>query len=165
MRSKQAGRSGATPTIAAMRVEEYVAASDSEREAHLASLSPDELLNWGIELYNAGEYWHAHEAWEAAWLDAPNELRPFYQGLIQVAAAFVHVTRGEYPGSVRLLQAGIEKLETYPEDYLGVDIASLLDGARRARARLVELGERRLGEFDRGLIPRITRAVTKGEAS
>ena len=148
-----------------MRAEEYVAASDGEREAYLASLSADELLQLGIELYNAGEYWHAHEAWEAVWLDAPTGLRGFYQGLIQVTAAFVHVTRGEYPGSVRLLRAGIEKLEAYAPAYKGIDLAGLIEGARRARARLVSLGEKRIGEFDRGLIPRITRAVAEGEAS
>src|SRR3990172_4554127 len=96
-----------------MRLDEYLATGDEQRTAYLASLSPAGLLALGIELYNAGHFWHAHEAWEAAWLDAPNELRAFYQGLIQVTAAFVHVTRNEYPGSVRLLAAGIEKLEGY----------------------------------------------------
>lgn len=138
-----------------MLVDEYPKTSDAEREAYLASLSPEELLQLGIELYNAGHFWHAHEAWEEVWLEAPQEIRHFYQGLIQVAAAFVHVLRDEYAGSVKLLGAGIEKLERYPADCLGVDVAALLDGARRADARLVELGEKRVREFDRGLIPRI----------
>src|SRR5688572_7794939 len=108
-----------------MTVERYFEVHGSEREEYLQGLSPEELLRLGIELYNTGHYWNAHEAWEEVWLEAPNELRAFYQGLIQVTAAFVHVTRNEYPGAVRLLEAGIAKLEGYGERFLGVELLSV----------------------------------------
>lgn len=138
-----------------MTVDRYFAVDGDEREDYLGSLFPDELLHLGIDLYNAGHYWNAHEAWEQVWLDADREERAFYQGLIQLTAAFVHVTRNEYPGAIRLLDAGIEKLEKYPETYLGVQLAPLLAGARACRSRLQHLGEKRIAEFERGLIPRI----------
>jgi predicted metal-dependent hydrolase len=148
-----------------MLPDEYVTKDNHEREEYLASLSPEELLQLGIDLYNAGHYWHAHEAWEEVWLEAPREMRLFYQGLIQVAAAFVHVTRSEYPGGVKLLQAGIEKLDRYPGDYLGVDVVSLLNGARKAYVTLLELGEKHVADFNRGSIPRISRAALRHETS
>ena len=86
--------------------------SESDRE-QFEGMSGEELLRAGIELYNGGSYFEAHEAWEEVWLEAENSEREFYQGLIQVTAAFVHVTRNEYPGSVRLLDAGISKLARY----------------------------------------------------
>jgi hypothetical protein len=138
-----------------MTVERYFEVHDAEREAYLAGLDPEALLQLGVDLYNAGHYWNAHEAWEEVWLEAPNEQRAFYQGLIQVTAAFVHVTRGEYPGSVRLLQAGIAKLERYAPTYLGIEVEGLVTGTKAALARLLALGERRVSEFERGLIPRI----------
>jgi predicted metal-dependent hydrolase len=142
-----------------MQVDEYMTQlTHEERQEHIASLTPGELLQLGIDLYNAAHYWHAHEAWEAAWLEAPDELRLFYQGLIQVTAAFVHVKRNEYPGSVSLLAAGIAKLDRYPTPMLGIDLEQLLEGARAARARLIALGERRLPDFDQALIPPITLA-------
>jgi hypothetical protein len=66
------------------------------------------------------------------------------------------VTRDRYPGGVKLLGSGIEKLELYRGDYMGVDLASLVAGAKAARERLLELGEARIAEFDRTLIPKIT---------
>ena len=138
-----------------MQTQEYIAAPNEQREAYLASLSPSELLRLGADLYNAGHYWHAHEAWEEVWLEAARDLRHFYQGLIQVAAAFVHVTRNEYPGGVKLLQAGIDKLERYQPECLGVDTKSLVDGARAALAMLLPLGERGIARFDRASIPRV----------
>ena len=128
--------------------------NESERE-QFAGMSGEELLRAGIELYNGGSYFEAHEAWEEVWLDAENSEREFYQGLIQITAAFVHVTRNEYPGSVRLLDAGISKLARYGARKEGIELASFVAGARRARESLLGLGEKRLAEFDRGLIPAI----------
>jgi len=133
----------------------YFEAHGEEREAYLESLTPEELLRLGIDLYNAGHYWNAHEAWEQVWLDAGQEVRAFYQGLIQVTAAFVHVGRNEYPGSVRLLEAGIEKLRRYPGSFLGVDVASLRDGAEAALAALLALGPKGVARFDRSSVPKI----------
>jgi predicted metal-dependent hydrolase len=148
-----------------MQPSEYVALETPEREAYLESLAPEELLALGVELYNDRHFWHAHEAWEAVWLDAPTPQRAFYQGLIQVTAAFVHVTRHEYPGSVKLLEAGIDKLRRYPDGYLGIASAALIAGTEAALARLAELGERRIREFDGDLIPTIARVDAPARAS
>ncbi|HEU0074382.1 MAG TPA: DUF309 domain-containing protein [Dehalococcoidia bacterium] len=138
-----------------MTIDAYFATEGEGRDAYLEAQTPEALLQLGIDLYNAGHYWNAHEAWEQVWLDSEREMRGFYQGLIQVTAAFVHVTRNEFPGAIRLLDAGIEKLQKYPGSFRGVRLESLLLGARAARSRLWSLGEKRIAEFDRGLIPRI----------
>jgi hypothetical protein len=52
----------------------------------------------GVALFNHGEWWHAHEAWEPAWLVAREPERTRYRGLIQVAAALVHWQRGNPRG-------------------------------------------------------------------
>ena len=52
----------------------------------------ESALEQGIDLFNRGEYFDAHEAWEGVWFraqDAREKL--FYQGLIMAAGAFVHV--------------------------------------------------------------------------
>jgi hypothetical protein len=136
-------------------IDGYFGVHDEDRDAYLEAQTPDALLQLGIDLYNAGHYWNAHEAWEQVWLDSEREMRGFYQGLIQVTAAFVHVTRNEFPGAIRLLDAGIEKLQKYPASFRGVRLEPLLTGARSARSRLWALGEKRIDEFDRALIPRI----------
>jgi predicted metal-dependent hydrolase len=138
-----------------MTVARYFEVHGEEREEYLGALSPEELLQLGVDLYNAGHYWNAHEAWEEVWLESERPLRNFYQGLIQLTAAFVHVTRKEHPGSVRLLDSGIEKLEAYPASYMGLDLARLVEGAKAARRQLEQLGEKRVGDFDRSLIPPI----------
>jgi predicted metal-dependent hydrolase len=67
----------------------------------------------GARLFDAGEYFEAHEAWEGLWRQATDESeRRFLQGLIQVAAAFhkLFVMRSE-DAARRLLTRGLAKLE------------------------------------------------------
>lgn len=55
----------------------------------------------GIDLYNAGEFHAAHDAWEARWVDdcGPQE-KLFLQAMIQSAVAFHHLEIGR-PGAAR----------------------------------------------------------------
>ena len=68
-------------------------------------------LEHGRELFNAGEYWLAHEALETVWRSIidEGERRP-WQGLIQAAAALLHLGRGNRHGTIVVGAAAIEKL-------------------------------------------------------
>ena len=118
-------------------------------------MSHEELLLEGARRFNAGQFFEAHEAWEEVWLDSARELRHFYQGLIQVAAAFVHLQRNEYPGTVKLLHEGLRKLEAYPPATLGVDLASLIAASREVEARVLKVGEKGLREIDPSTLPQV----------
>jgi hypothetical protein len=75
----------------------------------------------GIEHFNAGRFWHAHESWESIWLVADEEIADFYQGLIQLAAAYHHLQRGTTRGAIRLFAAALGRLSAYPEQFCGLD--------------------------------------------
>lgn len=126
-----------------------------DEENEFEGMSHEALLQMGADRFNAGEYFEAHEAWEEVWLDSARELRHFYQGLIQVAAAFVHLRRNEYPGTVKLLHEGLRKLESYPATTFGVDLASLIRESRLIESRVLEIGERRLREIEPEALPKV----------
>ena len=68
-------------------------------EAHLLAYPVEYIA--GIDLYNAGEYHAAHDAWEERWMgpvDAQEKL--FLQAMIQSAVAFHHLQIGR-PGAAR----------------------------------------------------------------
>jgi hypothetical protein len=112
------------------------------------------ILLAGIEQYNSGYYFEAHETWEDLWLRSPWPFRHFLQGLIQIAAAFVHLMRREYPGTIRLLDEGLAKLDGASMT-MGVDAKRLVADARRARDELAALGPERFEEWDQARLPRI----------
>lgn len=78
-------------------------------------------LREGLERFNRGRFWDAHEAWEEVWLRWPDPDRRFVQGLIQLAAAWHHVTRGNDRGARRLFEAAVAKLRPFPPGFLGID--------------------------------------------
>ena len=59
---------------------------------------PDYL--YGIDLFNHGYYWEAHETWEAVWVAAGRRgpVADFLKGLIKLAAAGVKCREGSQAG-------------------------------------------------------------------
>jgi predicted metal-dependent hydrolase len=77
-------------------------------------LPPEErraALRAGLAAYERGYYFLAHETLEPAWMgtDDPGE-RDLHQGLIKLAAAFVHATRGNKLGIEKNLRGARELL-------------------------------------------------------
>ncbi len=114
------------------------------------------ILLEGVRQYNDGYFFEAHEVWEGLWMQSPWPTRRFLQGLIQVAAAFVHFVRDEYPGTVRLLGHAHEKMADFAPHYLDIDVERLLAEVAAARGELLTLGPERFEELPQERIPRIT---------
>ncbi len=84
----------------------------------------------GLRLYNAADYFEAHEAWESVWLTAPQPEKLFLQALIQITVALHHFSRNNPLGTTRLLTAALRKLEPYPPDFAKIDVAHLRNDIR-----------------------------------
>ena len=76
----------------------------------------------GVEHFNAGDYFAAHEVWEHLWRDCPAADRRFYHSLIQAAVAIYHAERDNRTGAERLRAAGREKATGYPVSYRGITV-------------------------------------------
>jgi len=90
-------------------------------DAHIAAY-PIEYIA-GIDLYNAGEFHAAHDAWEERWMGevGPKE-KLFLQAMIQSAVAFHHLDIGR-PGAAR--QMYLRAKEKFAR--LGVTVFMSLD--------------------------------------
>ena len=86
-------------------------------------------LDVGIEHFNGGRFWHAHEDWEALWIslkgNASQELIDGVQGIIQVAAMLLNHQRKKARGVVSLWTKSSAKLRPVIGGLFGLDIASL----------------------------------------
>ena len=85
-------------------------------------------LRLGIDLFNRGEYWEAHEAWEADWIhDRKGPDSGFYKGLIQIAAGCLHYGRRNRRGAVNKWRSGAGYLRTYLPVHNDVAIGRLVE--------------------------------------
>jgi hypothetical protein len=76
----------------------------------------------GLELFNAREFFDAHETWEELWHATQGEPRDFLQGLIQAATALHHFQNGNLKGARLLYQSFCELLAPYPKRFMGTDV-------------------------------------------
>jgi predicted metal-dependent hydrolase len=84
------------------------------------------LLESGLDLIRAGEFFAAHEDLEDAWRAAEPAERDFLQGLVHVAVAWYQAGRGNRVGCERQLEKARRRLTPYGPAHRGVDIAALL---------------------------------------
>lgn len=100
----------------------------------------DRLYREGLDAFNSGRFFDAHEHWEDLWRETLDPEKQFLQGLIQVAAGFHHYSRANLLGTRKLLQAGLSKLDDFPEGHGGLEIG-LLRRAVREWLAAIESGE------------------------
>lgn len=100
---------------------------------------------YGINLFNHGYWWEAHESLEAVWMAAGQDTPTgkFIQGLIQVAAAQLKRFINQERGAKMLTESGVAKLSVAEGIFLGVEIAPLIAEVERCLRE------------DRGEYPRI----------
>jgi uncharacterized protein len=91
---------------------------------------------YGIDLFNHGFYWEAHEAWEGLWVACGRRgaTATFLQGLINLAAAGFKARWGNARGmranaetARRMLKSAAGQLGPAAACYMGLDVRALAD--------------------------------------
>lgn len=112
-------------------------------EAHILAYPVEYIA--GIDLYNAGEYHAAHDAWEELWMGpvAPDE-KLFLQAMIQSAVAFHHLQIGR-PGAARQMYlAAKEKFTRLNQQvFMSLDLANYQGQLDRALSWLLSVPDPR----------------------
>lgn len=104
-----------------------------------------DLTNWrdcgpyleGVRLFNRGQHWEAHEAWEGLWHAAGRRgaVANFLKGLIKLAAAAVKARAGVPAGFTSHAARAVELLDQTQEHLGGVvcglNVQELAERARR----------------------------------
>jgi uncharacterized protein len=102
----------------------------------------------GIELFNAGQYFEAHEALEAAWRAETEPVRDLYRGILQAGVTYLHIKRRNYDGAIKVYQRSLRWLRLWPDVCRGVAVGQLRNDLEAAISSLMGLGPARIAEFD-----------------
>jgi predicted metal-dependent hydrolase len=106
----------------------------------------------GIELFNRRHYFEAHEALEAAWREETGPVRELYRGTLQVAVVYLHITRKNYAGALKVYHRSQKWLNLWSETCRGVAVGQLRRDLDAAILELQTLGPGRVAEFDLSLL-------------
>jgi hypothetical protein len=103
----------------------------------------DDRFYKGIEEFNSGRYFEAHEVLEDLWHEYRETDRTFIQGLIQISAGFYHFQCENWKGAASQLLKGIKKLEPFRPVHLGVELTGFLVEIQQCLNTVGELMERK----------------------
>ncbi len=115
-----------------MTVRQVVVGDDGRAKAYRPLPEGDRVaaLAAGLEAYDAGDFFEAHELMEPAWMGTADlSERNLIQGLIKVAAADVHGVRGNPAGVRRNLEGARDRLRSGASGTItgiDLDVAPLL---------------------------------------
>jgi len=113
--------------------------------AFAAGASP--LFGRGVSDLTAGRFFEAHEEWEELWTRTEGEDRRFLQGLIQMAAACVHLEKGRTDPALRLSALALQKLEPFPASHGALPVAGFRAALRAAPRTAAERPDRLLAQL------------------
>src|SRR5512143_2338208 len=106
----------------------------------------------GILLFNEGRYFDAHEELEAAWREERGRIRQLYQGILEAAVTYLHITRGNYAGALKVYGRSMRWLKDWPEQCRGIHVGQLRRDLAGAIAEMQRVGEAGAANFDRELL-------------
>ena len=83
----------------------------------------------GLHCYRTRQFFEAHEHWEAVWLTLAEPEKSFLQSLVQISAAFHHLSRGNHIGAISLLTRSLRRLERCPSEFCGLSVTKIREQA------------------------------------
>ena len=132
--------------------------ADTDLQAELVSPCQErlpDLVYQGIQLFNQGEYYPAHDSLEEAWVAEERAVRNCYQGILQTGIAYHHIQKGNYWGAVKMFLRAFQWLAPLPDTCHGIHIGQLRRDAQHIFQTVLDLGKDNLHEFDQSLFTQI----------
>jgi hypothetical protein len=95
-----------------------------------------QALRRARELFNDERYWGTHEVLEPVWKEARSEEKDVLNGIILIAAAFVHDEKNESSTCLAILRRAMNKLNQANGLYFGFD----LDEIKKRVLQMIDSG-------------------------
>jgi len=132
-------------------IQKYARSIDRQVLRDVCQQPLSEIALRGLEEFNQGQFFEAHETLEMAWNTDTSPGKELYRAILQVAVAYLQIERGNYAGAMKIFLRLRQWIDPLPETCRGVNVAQLRTDAWQAREALIALGKDRIGEFDRKL--------------
>ena len=91
----------------------------------------DPRFQQGVELFNAGEWYAAHDLFEELWHETADPERRSLQGILQVAVAQLHLQRGNRRGATILFGEALGRLKRPGTPDLGLNLDALCQATQQ----------------------------------
>ncbi len=112
-----------------------------------------QLFLEGVNKFNNGEYYDAHEIWEELWSEYVLKDSLFIQGLIQVSVAYFHITNLNLRGSKSLFSKSLPKLKKFSSNHRNFNVKQFIIDIEKSKENVVSIEKSK--DFNWKLAPKI----------
>ena len=102
----------------------------------------------GLLLFNERKFFEAHEELETAWRDETGSIRDLYRGILQIAVTYLHITRRNYNGAVKVYGRSLKWMQDWNDVCRGINVKKLRMDAESVMQEVMRLGKAEIGKFD-----------------
>jgi len=121
----------------------------------------DARFTLGLEDFNAGNYFEAHEAWESVWDELVGAEKQLCQGLVQVAAGYHKLSLGVAGGARKLLERGLRLLRVAGGDRHELNLSEFCAGVEDDLRRLQQPGGDAGADLSLVRVPTLRRQINR----
>ena len=114
---------------------ESIGTLDDARHIVEEQIEKEEALKRAKQYFNDERYWECHEVLESVWKKTYEGEKDLVQGIILVAAAFVHYQKNENEICLSIMKRAMEKLSSASGGYHDVD----MDKFRNTTEKIISL--------------------------
>lgn len=75
----------------------------------------------GLRAFNQGDFFEAHELFEAAWRVTSDDRREFFRALLLLSGGYFRLTQRRPEAAIKFFDRALGWIDPYPSPYLGVD--------------------------------------------
>ena len=83
----------------------------------------------GMHFFNEGKFFDAHEELETAWKEETGSVRDLYRGILQIAVTYLHITRGNYDGAVKVYARSLKWMQDWNDVCRGIHVKKIREDA------------------------------------
>ena len=112
-----------------------------------------QLFLEGVNKFNNGEYYDAHEICEELWSEYVLKDSLFIQGLIQVSVAYFHITNLNLRGSKSLFSKSLPKLKKFSSNHRNFNVKQFIIDIEKSKENVISIEKSK--DFNWKLAPKI----------
>ncbi|MEN8193989.1 MAG: DUF309 domain-containing protein [Bacteroidota bacterium] len=109
----------------------------------------------GVDLFNDGAYFEAHDIFEDLWMESDQNDKDLYQGLVQISVGSYHLISGNYSGALSQYQKGIKKLENYRTTEKNINLEKFLIEFKPFIEKIIMFNSKKISNIEITKIPTI----------
>ena len=90
---------------------------------------PPKIVIKGLQTFNEGDFYTAHECFEDAWREMESDTREFFRALLHLSGGYFRLTQDRPSAAKKFFRRALYWMHKFPSPYLGIKTDEIISHA------------------------------------